>query len=102
LGHYNESLTSTDFSLQLMLQTRVSYTVFVARQRYQRRILVWSCNEVYITIRRDTANWCVRNSCEKRCSLFCFRLVIVSAYINVCFSLLSTSTGSKPQVIVSH
>jgi len=36
LGHYNESLTCTDLRLQLMLQTRVSYTVFVARQRYQK------------------------------------------------------------------
>jgi len=32
-----------------MLQTRVSYTVFVARQRYQREILRWSCNQIYIT-----------------------------------------------------
>jgi len=70
----NESLTSTELKLQLMLQTWVSYTVFVARQRYQRGIVQWS----YITIRWDTANWCVRYSCEKRYFLFCFGLVIAS------------------------
>jgi len=66
-------------AIQLMLQTRVSYSVFVARQRYQREILRWSCNEIDITFGWDTANRCVRNSCEKRYSLFCFRLVIASA-----------------------
>jgi len=29
------TLASTDLRLRLMLQTRVRYTVFVARQRYQ-------------------------------------------------------------------
>jgi len=32
----------------------------------------------YITIRLDTANWCARNSCEKRYSLFF--LLTVSDY----------------------
>jgi len=36
-----ESLPSTDLRLQLMLQAKVSHTVFVARQRYQRGILRW-------------------------------------------------------------
>ena len=39
--------------------------------------LRWSWNDVCITIRWDTANWCIRNSCEKRYSLFC--LVVASA-----------------------
>jgi len=53
--------------------------MFIARQHYQSGILRRSWNEVYITIRWDTANWCVRNSCENRYSLFWFRLVIASA-----------------------
>jgi len=32
-----------------MLQTRVSYTVFLARQSYQRGNLRWPWNEVYIS-----------------------------------------------------
>jgi len=67
-----ESLPSTDLRLQLMLQAKVSHTVFVARQRYQRGILRWFWNEVYITIRWGTANWCIRNSCEKCYLCFAF------------------------------
>jgi len=64
-----------------MLQTRVRYTVFVARQSYQRGIFAmvskWTLH--HITIRWDAACWCTRNSCERRYSLFCFRLVITTA-----------------------
>jgi len=34
-----------------MLQTRVSYRLFAARQSYQRGILRWYWNEVYTTVR---------------------------------------------------
>jgi len=37
-----EAGTGSDLRLQLMLQTRIRYTVFAARQRCQRRILPWS------------------------------------------------------------
>jgi len=33
----------------------------------------------FITISWDIASWCARNSCEKRYSLFYFRLVFTSA-----------------------
>jgi len=36
--------------LRLMLQSRAKYTVFASRQSYQRVILRWSSNEVYITL----------------------------------------------------
>jgi len=47
-GHHNESLPSTGIRLRLMLQTRISYTLFVARQLYQRGICNGQ-NGVYIT-----------------------------------------------------
>jgi len=60
-----------------MLQTSVSYTVFVvsyvARQRYQRGISPWSSNEAYITIRWDTANYGASETATKSvipCSVF--------------------------------
>jgi len=39
--------------------------------------LRWTWNEVYITISWDAANWCARNSCEKRYSML---LLSVSDY----------------------
>jgi len=87
--------------LRLMLQSRAKYTVLVACQLDQRGILRWSWNEVYITIRWDAASWCARNSCEKCYSLFCFRLLITSAYIQVCISLSPTFTRSL-NIEVSH
>jgi len=68
-----------------MLLTRVSYTAFIARQRYQRGTLRWSWNEVYITTRWDTANRRIGNSCERRCS-FCLLSVIASAEIHKCIT----------------
>jgi len=47
------------------------------------------------TIRWDTANWCVRNSCEKRYSLFWFHLSTASAYTHACISLSSTLWGPE-------
>jgi len=88
-----------------MLQTRLGYTVFAAlvRQRYQRGILRWSSNEVYITIRWDTANRYARNSCGKRYSLF---LLAVGDYKRLDTSLYFITTNFhtelKPQVKVSH
>jgi len=53
-----------------------------------------SWNEGYITIKLDTASWCARNSLGKCYSLFNFRLVIASAWIQVCLSSSPTSTRS--------
>jgi len=47
-----------------------------------------------ITIRWDTLSWCARNGCEKRDPLLYFRLVITSAYTQVCISLSPASTRS--------
>jgi len=60
-----------------MLQTKV--ILHLQHGRVDREeFLRWYWNEVYITIRWHTASWCARNTCEKRYSLFYFRLVITS------------------------
>jgi len=53
--------------LQPMLQSRVKYTIFVARQSYQRTFAMV-----------DRASWYARNSCKKCYTVFYFRLVITS------------------------
>jgi len=55
-----------------------------------------------ITIRRDTASWCARNSCEKRYSLFYFRLDYKSVYTSLYFIITSFHMELKTQVKVSH
>jgi len=93
---YKTKICDVHLRIQLMLQTRVRYTLFVARQSYQRGIFVmvskWTLH--HITIRWGTASWRTRNCCERRYSLFYFRLVIKSAYTQVCISLSPTSTRS--------
>jgi len=53
-----------------MLQTRVSCTLFVARQRYQRGILRWPWIEVYITTNWDIASWCAAAKSVTPCFSF--------------------------------
>jgi len=77
---------------------KVSYTVFLARQSYQRGIFAIDLNEVYITHGWDTQSWCNRNSCEKRYSMF---LLSVSDYkrldISLYFIITNFHTELKPQ-----
>ena len=41
-GPHNKRSSIIDLRIRLMLQTRVTYTLFAARQSYQRGILRWS------------------------------------------------------------
>jgi len=89
--------------LGLIPQTRVRYTVFVARQRYQRGIFALVLKWVFITIRWDTASWCARNSCEQGYSLF---LLSVSDHkcldTSLYFIITNFHTEFKHQVKASH
>jgi len=85
--------------LRLMLLTKLSYIVFITRQSYQREILRWFWNEIYIAIRWDAARWCATSICRKR-----YSLVLLAVYdykrldSSLYFIIANFHTELKPQV----
>ena len=94
----------------LLLQTGAWYTVFVARQTYQRGIFVLGLKFSFHHHQVWYNKLVRQKQLRKRCSSFYFRVVITSGYIQVRISLSRTSTRSnlrqmsamKSQANVSH